>query len=130
MSMLAAVGAVWLAASAMVGGPEPGEAPPAITLEEVLQAPAGARASWEALEGKVVVLEFWATWCGPCVAAIPHLNELSDKYKDKPIICSCRSGQRSAQACSMLKKHGFENVYNLRGGMMAWESDSLPVTKK
>ncbi|NII29339.1 AhpC/TSA family protein [Pseudoflavitalea sp. X16] len=34
-------------------------------------------------DNRVYVLEFWATWCGPCIAAMPHLSELSDKYKDK-----------------------------------------------
>jgi uncharacterized protein (TIGR03435 family) len=71
-----------------VGGaaePKLGEEPPPLGLESVLQAPSGAQASWKALKGKVVVLEFWATWCGPCNAAIPHLNELADKFKDEPI---------------------------------------------
>ena len=58
-----------------------------------------------------------------------RIEEL-DKYKDRPVIVSCRSGQRSGQACAMLKKRGFENVYNLGGGMMAWQNDNLPVTKK
>ena len=58
-----------------------------------------------------------------------RLKEL-DKYRNKPIIVSCRSGQRSGQACMMLKKEGFETVYNLSGGIMAWKNDNLPVTKK
>src|SRR5262245_37427861 len=65
--------------------PTVGAEPPPLQLEKVLQAPAGARASWDALQGKVVVLEFWATWCGPCITAIPHLNELADAFKDKPV---------------------------------------------
>jgi len=62
-----------------------GEPAPALELEKLLQAPAGAKTDWPSLKGNVVVLEFWATWCAPCIAAIPHLNELAEQFKDKPV---------------------------------------------
>lgn len=53
-----------------------------------------------------------------------------DKHRGKPVIAVCRTGSRSGAACSMLRKNGFENVKNLRGGIMAWESANLPVRRK
>ena len=55
-----------------------------------------------------------------------RLGEL-DKFKGRPIIIGCRSGSRSASACGKLRKSGFEDIYNLRGGVLAWESANLPL---
>ena len=43
----------------------------------------GKRIKLSALQGKVVVLDFWATWCGPCVRATPFMVNLYEKYKDR-----------------------------------------------
>jgi rhodanese-related sulfurtransferase len=58
-----------------------------------------------------------------------RIQEL-EKHKNRPILVTCRSGHRSARACGMLKKAGFETVYNQQGGIIAWERANLPVTQK
>ena len=44
-----------------------------------------------------------------------------DNWKDEEVICYCRSGNRSGQACMILESAGFTNVKNLTGGMMTWQ---------
>jgi rhodanese-related sulfurtransferase len=58
-----------------------------------------------------------------------QLSEI-EKFREKPIVVYCRSGNRSARACAMLKKAGFTNASNLAGGIVAWEQASLPITRK
>ena len=57
-----------------------------------------------------------------------RIGEL-EKYRDKPILVVCRSGMRSASACALLGKQGFAQVYNLEGGVMAWQKASLPLER-
>ncbi len=52
-----------------------------------------------------------------------------EQYRDKPLIVYCRSGQRSAKAGSILQRQGFKSIYKLKGGMMAWTSADLPVSR-
>jgi len=58
-----------------------------------------------------------------------HLSEI-EKFKEKPVIVVCASGNRSGSACKVLQKAGFQKVFNLAGGMHAWNEAGLPVTKK
>ena len=39
----------------------------------------------EELSNRAIILDFWATWCAPCVKSFPHLNKLIAEYKDKPL---------------------------------------------
>ena len=65
--------------------PKPGDQAPELAIEKLLSGPADDDLSWAALKGKATVIEFWATWCGPCVGAIPHLNGLADELSGQPI---------------------------------------------
>jgi GrxC family glutaredoxin len=58
-----------------------------------------------------------------------RLSELAE-LKSTSLILVCRSGSRSATAVTTLKKQGFEKVKNLSGGMLAWSSANLPVTRE
>ncbi len=53
-----------------------------------------------------------------------------DKYRGKPVIVVCRSGNQSQLAVRQLRQAGFDEVYNLAGGMVGWQSANLPTTKK
>jgi rhodanese-related sulfurtransferase len=64
----------------------------------------------------------------PAGKILERVGEL-EKYRERPIVVVCRSGQRSASACAVLNKQGFAQVYNLNGGVMAWQKAGLPLEK-
>ena len=119
----------------------PGTTAPDITFAEVLQAPAPI-ASLADLRGSAVLLEFWATWCGPCRAQIPHLNELHAQYADRGlVVLGVNFGEKQAVVEAFLKGNamtypigfdggGAQNAYGVRGiphaflidpdGQVAW----------
>ena len=79
--------------------------------------------------GKVYVVEFWATWCGPCKASIPHLTEMAHKFKDVTFIgvaASEHKGKdgkdtREADLAKFVKDEGtkmdYTVAYNADGSM-------------
>jgi len=46
----------------------------------------GQHISMDSLAGKVVLVDFWATWCGPCVNALPHMRQIAKKFDGQPLV--------------------------------------------
>jgi len=65
----------------------------------------------------------------PLGAIEQRASEL-DAHKDKPVILCCAMGSRSASAAQTLRKLGFEQVFNLQGGMSSWQQAGQPVSTK
>lgn len=64
----------------------------------------------------------------PLAKLTERVGELK-KYQQKPIVVNCQAGVRSVNACGQLQKAGFAKVYNLKGGLNAWNDAKLPVAK-
>lgn len=62
----------------------------------------------------------------PLVTIPLKMNEIR---REEQVVLVCRSGARSAQACVFLGQQGYENVYNLRDGMIGWHRSGLPASQ-
>lgn len=87
-----------------VGGPPAGAPAPPLTGKLLSDAPGDAPFDLASCRGKAVVLEFWATWCAPCIAQFDHLNRLADRYRDQPIELVAVSIDRGADAEDKIRR--------------------------
>ena len=82
----------------------------------------------ENLKGKIIVLDFWATWCGPCLAAIPHTNEMMEHYADKGVVFIGVCAQRGAEKMAdTVKQRGIKYPVATDAGTNAtYKANSYP----
>jgi len=64
----------------------------------------------------------------PLAALDKRLAEI-EAWKDKPVLVNCKSGARSETACNLLHRQGFTKLNSLAGGIAAWQTAKLPVSK-
>jgi len=110
---VSAFGGPALAQKAPPEPPKVGQPAPALRFVRLLQAPAETKADWASLRGKVVVVEFWATWCGPCVQSIPGMNKLEAVYQNDPIVFVHITDEKESVVTEFLNKtpiHGWVGI--------------------
>ncbi len=87
-------------------------APPLDSLSS-LNTTDGKGVDLEDYRGRVVLIDFWATWCGPCKAAMPHMVELYEKFKDKGLAVIAQTDKSSHDLPAFIKEYKMEFVVSV-----------------
>lgn len=91
----------------------------------------GSRVGREQLLGRVAVIDFWATWCAPCLGAFPKFNALEEQFGDRPIAFFSVTYESAEKIEPVLAEHplktaiGFDNDFATFRAFRAW---GIPVT--
>jgi len=107
--------------------PEIGTERPELSLRLLSGGPAP---KWQAMEGQVVVMDFWATWCPPCIDSIPHLNELHTKFAKEKVRFFSVTYEPAQYVREFLKEHpmaaevAIDDSFNTFKTLRAW---GIPV---
>lgn len=89
----------------------------------------GEKVNLNAFKGKVVLINFWATWCPPCVAEMPAFQDLYDDYKDKVVFLFVANDDEEKVASFIKnKKYTLPVFYQLSKVPKELESNALPTS--
>jgi thiol-disulfide isomerase/thioredoxin len=70
---------------------------------------------FNSLKGKYVLMDFWGTWCGPCVKEMPKVKAYSEKYKDKLVILGINSGDTKDKIDKFITPNGYTWTHLMDG---------------
>jgi phage shock protein E len=125
--------------AAPIPAPTPTSAPVATQVDITQLGPNVDVATVKALQGRddVVILDVreQSEYDAGHIAGVKLIpkgtiaNRLSEIPKDKPVIVTCHSGNRSGQVTDFLRQQGYTNVHNMTGGISAWQQAGYPVEK-
>jgi len=89
----------------------------------------GGRVNFEAFQGKVIVVNFWATWCPPCIAEMPGFQKLYDEYGDRVSFLFVANDKKDkVQKFIKNKGYTFPVYFPVSNAPQRMQSSSLPTT--
>lgn len=103
------------------GRPEPALNIPAPDF--TLKDPEGNTHTLSDYRGKIVVLDFWATWCAPCLMVMPKLQEVHEQFKDQDVVVMGVNAWENGDPAALMKEKGFEYLLLLGGDAAAADYD-------
>lgn len=89
----------------------------------------GKTHSLSSYRGKIVVMDFWATWCIPCAAVMPRMQKLHQKFADKGVVVFGVNSWENGDAVALMKQKGYSYELLLNGEQItqAYKVTTLPV---
>lgn len=103
-----------------------GDTPPALDFRTYQASPDDKQITWESLKERVVVIDFWATWCAPCREAIPKLNQLVEDFAGDPVTFISITYEPEKMIKPFLEKYplkttvGIDNDFHMFKSFKAW----------
>jgi thiol-disulfide isomerase/thioredoxin len=78
--------------------------------------------TWSGLKGTVVVIDFWATWCAPCLAAFPKINALTEEFSGERVVFYSVTYETPSVVGPILKSHPLETKVSLDNDFRTFKS--------